>query len=78
MDKMLISQIALFFFFSFSFVCYMVELKFGPRYCRMWLMKVSSLVQAKTRKDSSCNLIRVSTLSASDTLLLFKSRDICS
>lgn len=41
-------------------------------------MKVSSLVQAKTGKDSSCNLIPVSTLSASDTLLLFKSQDICS
>lgn len=41
-------------------------------------MKVSNLVQAKTRKDSSFDLIHVSTLSALDVLLLFQFQDICS
>lgn len=38
-------------------------------------MKVSSLVQAKTRKDSSFDLVHVSTLSALDMTLLFKFQD---
>lgn len=41
-------------------------------------MKVSNLVRAKTRKESSFNLIHVFTLSALDMLLLFKFQDVCS
>ena len=38
-------------------------------------MKVSNLVQAKTRKDSSFNLVHVSTLSALDMPLLLQFPD---
>lgn len=44
-------------------------------YCRMWLMKVSNLVQAKTRKDSSFDLVHVPTLSALDMPLLLQFPD---
>lgn len=72
MDKMLISQLDFFFFFC---LLHGGAVIWSSIYCRMWLMKVSSLVQAKTRKDSSFDLVHVSTLSALDMPLLFKFQD---
>ena len=44
-------------------------------YCRMWLMKVSNLVQANARKDSSFDLVHVSTLTVLDMPLLLQFPD---
>lgn len=66
---MLISQT-----FSFCLLCGGAEIGSSVD-CRVWLMKVSSLVQAKTRKESSFGLGHISTLSALDTPLLLQFPD---
>jgi len=73
-EKMIISQIRFFLFVLFCLL-HGGSVIWSSVYCRMWLMKVSNLVQAKTRKDSSFNLVHVSTLSALDMPLLLQFPD---
>lgn len=74
MKKMIISQIHFFLFVLFCLL-HGGAVIWSSVSCRMWLMKVSNLVQANARKDSSFDLVHVSTLTVLDMPLLLQFPD---
>lgn len=70
---MIISQIRFFLFVLFCLL-HGGSVIWSSVYCRMWLMKVSNLVQAKTRKGSSFDLGHISTLSVRHAITAAVSR----